>query len=144
MKHVPQNQWLDLVTVGRRLGLDQGLRSQRKDAQRHLSPNERIARRVRKLIKRQGGLRAIEIPGVGYRVREDWLREYEIGLEMDAERARRDAHCGQSDDACSERRESPKEETAPDSKACNISHKAALEQPQRSSTNRADHKGRNG
>ena len=143
MKHVPQNQWLDLVTVGRRLGLDQGLRSQRLEAGRHLALNERIARRVRKLLKRDGGLKAIQGPGVGYRVREDWLREYEIGLEMDAERARRDAHCGQSNDASSERRESSKEEATPDSKARNISHKAALEQPQRSSTNRADHKGRN-
>lgn len=143
MKHVPQNQWLDLVTVGRRLGLDQGLRSQRMAAKQHLSLNERIARRVRKLIKRDGRLKAIQVPGVGYRVREDWLREYEIGLELDAERARRDAHCGQSDDACSEPSESPREEGAPDSKACNISHKAAMEQPQKPSPDPDDHKPRN-
>lgn len=133
-------QWLDLVTVGKRLGLDKGLRSQRRDAKQHLSMNERISRRVRKLIKREGGLRAIEVPGVGYRVREDWLREYEVGLEMDAERARRDAHCGQSHGGCSEPHESPREQKARDPKTCHISHAAVMDEPQKPSTDPADHK----
>jgi hypothetical protein len=83
------------------------------------------------------------IPGVGYRVREDWLREYEIGLELDAERTRRDAYCGQSEDGSSEARESPRTEAAPESNSINISEKATLEQPQKPATNLTDHKGRN-
>lgn len=133
-------QWLDLVSVGKRLGLDKGLRSQRRDAKQHLSMNERISRRVRKLIKREGGLRAIEVPGVGYRVREDWLREYEVGLEMDAERARRDAHCGQSDDASFRAVDSPWERLGPDHKLSFISPEPVMGQPQKSSSNPADHK----
>lgn len=106
MKQNQKQVWLDLVSVGLHLGLDKGLRSQRKDATHHLSQNERIARRVRRLIKSPGGLRAIRLPGVGYRVHEDWLREYEIGLEMDAERARKNVLCGQNTIEVSENEES--------------------------------------
>lgn len=34
MRQVPKHQWLDLVTVGRRLDLDKRLRSLGKNAQR--------------------------------------------------------------------------------------------------------------
>jgi len=133
-------QWLDLVTVGRRLGLDQGLRSPRKDAKRHLTLNERIARRVRKLIKRAGGLRAIQVPGVGFRVREDWLREYEIGLEMDAERTRQDGLCGQSDVATSGGGESNPNRLGLNCKASDDSCVEEAREPQKPSVIHADHK----
>ncbi|MEQ8820989.1 MAG: hypothetical protein RLY93_12165 [Sumerlaeia bacterium] len=86
--------------VARRLGLGNRRRSPRAGAKGPVPENERLARPVRNLI-REGKLQAIRLDNGEWRVREDWLEEYEARLLIRARReqeSRGQGACGRLDD----------------------------------------------
>ena len=84
MKH---HMYLTCSEVADRLGLGKRRRSRRAGAAEPLRDEERRARPVRQLIQ-AGKLKAIKLDNGEWRVREDWLEEYEARLILRSEKKR--------------------------------------------------------
>lgn len=90
--------YLTCNEVAERLGLGKRRRCRRTRSSQPLRDEERRARPVRQLIQ-SGKLKAIKLDNGEWRVREDWLEQYEATLLIRAEKgriARLEKLCGQS------------------------------------------------